>query len=72
MPGMHIPYGEKFSRDKIFENGSSNDNLRIKFSRMPVTEESRDRTRQPIEVPWKYALDDDGSKRTNLRSFTPK
>ena len=67
-----VPYGEKFSQDKIFTDGSSNDNSRIKFSRMPATEESHDRTRQPSEVHWKYALDDDGSKRTDLRSFTPK
>ena len=57
---------------EIFADGSSNDNLRIKFSRMPSTEESRDRTQQPSEVHWKYALDDDGSKRTDLHSFTPK
>ena len=69
---IQLPYGEKFSRDKIFADGSSNDNLRIKFLRMPATEESRDRTRQPSEVHWKYTLDDDGSKRTDLRSFTPK
>ena len=65
-----LPYGEKLSRDKIFADGSSNS--RINFSRMPATEESRDRTRQPIEVHWKYALDYDGSKRTDLHSFTPK
>ena len=67
-----VPYGKKSSQDKILADGSSNDNSRIKFSLMSVTEESRDRTRQSSEVHWKYVLDDDGSKRTDLRSFTPK
>ena len=58
-----LPYGEKFLRDKIFADGFSNDNSRIKFLRMPATEESRVRTRQPSEVHWKYALDDDGYER---------
>ena len=65
----YIPYGEKVSRDKIFADSSSNDNLRIKFSRMPAMEKSRDRTWQPSEVHWKCALDDNGSKRTDLRSL---
>ena len=29
-----LPYSGKFSRDKIFADGSKNDNSRIKFSRM--------------------------------------
>ena len=29
-----LPYSGKFSRDKIFADGSKNENSRIKFSRM--------------------------------------
>ena len=34
---IHIPYSEKFSQDKIFVDGSKNENLWIKFSQMLAT-----------------------------------